>query len=539
MVLFMHKFVDQRVVNPTDSRGQQNLPWILASDVTTLVSAGLVVSRILSTSWIAVSAWRYAFILLETEGLTLQQFQSLISWQIHWPSWSKYHLITTLGLVGMTPSIFLAPVLAGAVGWKDHHSITVSKQVSYHNSAARGLAEWNSFLWDTSFFTRKGYVLRAAGFATLAWSNKITKEGTCRHVMALAAQMSPNSTVKNALIPCLEIHDFTWGGPTDAGVERMLENSTDISLLADDPLLYYHPGNSAVFESDKEKGWGAYVRNNGWRNSTLQVSKPPPVRFSGVKKVGIVLERAECEGLSSMFGNQTEMAKLKNQYYTRANCYLYGTVTFTAGIVRAPTATYLSERVVEFDGKPVILPDPWVMTALYLLPDVMARVAGMNVTTLAPWDNIDNYVKALIRQSYMGSWDALNDDYRIEPLELAAQQVVRLLKASVSFLRVYIWFAGQILVLASGLLLGYLQSKVSRPVVIDPAAAALMTDPNRVLESFPRDGLTGLSYVSTDDCKNEQLRLESGVLGDAHHYRLVLSDEDSDRPEKALLRSDN
>lgn len=358
--------------------------------------------------------------------------------------------------------------------------------------------------------------------------------------MTWAAQMPPNSTVKNALIPCLEIHDLTWGGPTDASVEDVLKNSSAISLLADEPLLNYHPGNSAVFDPEKEKGWDAYMKTTGWGNASVQVSTPPPIRFSGVKKVAVVLEtKKSCEGLTSMFGNQTELAQLKNQYQLRYNCYLYGTVTFTAGIVRAPTATYLSERVVEFDGNPEILPDPWVMTALYLLPDVMTRVSGMNATTPAPWDNIDNYVKEVIRQSYMGSWDALNDDYRTEPLGLEAQQVVRLLQASVSFLRVYIWFAGQILVLASGLLLGFLQSKVLRPVVINPAAAALMTDSNHVLEYFPSDGLTGMSYVSTGDCKKARLRLEPRGVDGAHHYMLVSSDENLDRPESVLPRSDN
>lgn len=165
----MHKFVDQRVVNSTGrSRGKQNVPWILASDVTTLVSVGLVVSRIMSTSWIVVSAWRYAYILLETEGLTLHQFQLLTSWRIYWPSWSKYHFITTLGLIGMIPSVFLAPMLAGAVGWKDHQWIMPPKQVSYHNTAARGMDQWYWFIYDSTLFTRKGYVYRAAGFATLA-----------------------------------------------------------------------------------------------------------------------------------------------------------------------------------------------------------------------------------------------------------------------------------------------------------------------------------------------------------------------------------
>ena len=96
----------------------------------------------------------------------------------------------------------------------------------------------------------------------------------------------------------------------------MLKNSSAISLLADEPLLNYHPGNSAVFNPEKEKGWDAYMKTTGWGNVSVQVSISPPIRFSEVKKVVVLERKKSCEGLTSMFGNQTELAQLKNQYQT-------------------------------------------------------------------------------------------------------------------------------------------------------------------------------------------------------------------------------
>ena len=67
---------------------------------------------------------------------------------------------------------------------------------------------------------------------------------------------------------------------------------------------------------------------------------------------------------------------------------------------------YITERVVEAeaDSPASIEGDNWVIESLYLLPDVMTKVALANASQIPTWDNLDGYVKALIRISYQAAW---------------------------------------------------------------------------------------------------------------------------------------
>jgi len=95
---------------------------------------------------------------------------------------------------------------------------------------------------------------------------------------------------------------------------------------------------------------------------------------------------------------------------------VYGTVYFTAGVVRAPSSTFVSSQVVEyyptvdFDDEEavssaidnvanIIEPSIWTREALWLMPDVMTSLAVMNSSLLPTWMNLNNYTATLIRQS--------------------------------------------------------------------------------------------------------------------------------------------
>jgi hypothetical protein len=51
--------------------------------VTSLISAGLVLQRLFTSSWLTQSAWTSMFIMLEKEGMTLTQAARLV--KFHWP----------------------------------------------------------------------------------------------------------------------------------------------------------------------------------------------------------------------------------------------------------------------------------------------------------------------------------------------------------------------------------------------------------------------------------------------------------------------
>ena len=122
------------------------------------------------------------------------------------------------------------------------------------------------------------------------------------------------------------------------------------------------------------------------------------------------------------------------------DCYSYATVNFTAGVVRSPTSTYISSRVIEadqVDEDMVIEPGPWVQEATYLMSDTMSMLSAMNTTTLETYNNRSGYIVKLVRYSYQASWDALYRDFdnRTQLLDVKPQEPR--IRATVSKGRVY------------------------------------------------------------------------------------------------------
>ncbi|KAF8241760.1 hypothetical protein K440DRAFT_641243 [Wilcoxina mikolae CBS 423.85] len=181
-----------------------------------------------------------------------------------------------------------------------------------------------------------------------------------------------------------------------------------VSLTKEPPFNYYHAGNAALFDE--------HFRNNypvsNYSNSTAQI--PSPAVFRGTKKIALLVVRQSTNNCTSLnetiFGNQTSMTKLIDLYSYHndydENCFLIGTVNFTAGAIRSSKATYITPRVIEMekDSSSSIDSDNWVIESLYALPNVMPKVSLLNVSQLATWDNIDGYIENLIRISYQTTW---------------------------------------------------------------------------------------------------------------------------------------
>lgn len=512
MIPFMLRFVDGRLVNSDDEQdGRPGQPRLRVSDITTLVSVALVFVRFVASVWTGMLAWRCAFFLLETEGLTLGQFNNIISWRVHWPRNLKRHLITTVLLLVTIPSSFVAPILAGAVDWRDYSEIVNTRQVEYRNIMADDYWYW--FIQDLG--TRKGLALRAAGFSTLAWAGTTDRiQKTCRHALPSGGEMPTGSIVENATIPCIEIHDINWDDPLDANVTAILgDEGLTITRLGDPPLRYYHQGNGALLEPTRNLNLGQYRVPTGpslrpGNSFAIGANFPPPRLFTGRMKVAVLLIRqGDCViRVPSMFGNSTYVQAFKTKGVSHGNCFRIGTVSFTAGVIRSPNATYVSPRVIESEVG-TILPHEWVLPALSFLPDVMVRVSGANSTSVPPWDNIDGYTRGLIRQSYMGTWDAMNEDFSRDRVELKAHEKHRLLQAKVLLPRLTVWFTMQLLVTVSGMAMWFLQRGASHPVVVDAAAVSLMVDSRQVLENDTHN-LTRMSYVTRKDC-GDKLRLKA------------------------------
>ena len=465
------------------------------SDVTTLVSAALVIVKLFVSWWttLAVHACANHFFpetLSPTpcgdgdvnqdtaQKATTGDIDFMRQWKL--PPWLKPPFALprrpgqwtmTFALVAGAGQVLIAPVLSGATNWT---SVSVTRNTATGSVAAVSpQADFSEWYWYNYPYTGTSYGLgrrpslrMAAGYASLAWADLLTvfENGTsrtgngCRHLVTSNDAMGLNSTLLNALLPCINIHSIQWYNASDSPSRvqtNLVLESYDLSIVNDAPFYYYNPGVAVMYDP-----------NHLWNNSQVTSVKPDAVLYTGQQTLWMLVQRQPwqnppCSHLDPTIFGSVDSLGLYN-YSTgdkvNSNCYFFGRVNFTAGVTVSPQSTYLSSRVVE-DQTPledvVFEASPWTQESLWLLPDLMTMISVMNSTLLPTYDNIDGYVEALVRQAYLAAWDMYHDSFDEDERQLtytALQSVSRQL-ADVSFARVFGWLGICLLMTLTGIFL--------------------------------------------------------------------------------------
>ena len=499
--------IDGRVVYFNSDAAWFRRAHLQADDITTIVSTAILVVRILTGAWAAKSAWRCAFILLETQGITLQQFNRMISWPTYFLRGSTDAYITTLTLLLLVPANLVSPVITGAVGWKE-----VSKEVTratfQHAGPNTPNEGWNSYSGMIEV-TAEMFSLFAASAVGVGWREFGKNNNRSSRLLARPGQRaSTNGTIDNLIMPFLEIHSISWDKRSDfdTNITDELEMGSDarsrITLSGKRPFDIPHLGGAVLFD---ENFLDDYPTNKTNDRETI----PSPTVFRGTKKIALLIKygnTGECDTpRGTLFGNKTTMARLKNLYPSRLAgyevCFLIGTVNFTAGVVRQ-RATFIDPRVIgaEVDTSASIEGDNWVIETLYLLPDAMMKIAMLNISQTPTWDNLDGHVEDLIRISYQTTWGVLSQAFNFSPLNLTMHEFSQRLQAVVSLPRVVGWYCAQILVLVSAALLWLLQRRSNRPITVDAGVVALLVDATPILNKYDATReLSRMSYVMKRD----------------------------------------
>ena len=277
------------------------------SDVTTLVSAALVIVKFFVSWWTAVAVHACAnHFFPETASTTLSEDGDgnngiaqrgdtaskdfLRRWKL--PPWLKppFSLpgrpgqwTMTFALVAGAVQILIAPLLSGSINWT---SVSVTRTTAEFVTSVSPQANFSDWYWYNYPYTGANYGLSrrpslrmAAGYASLAWSDVLTlfENGTsrtgngCRHVVTGNDAVGPNSTLLSAVLPCINVHSIEWynasDGPSTAQTNLVLE-SGDLSIVNDAPFFYYEPGVAVIYDL-----------NNLWNNSQVASVKPDAVLY--------------------------------------------------------------------------------------------------------------------------------------------------------------------------------------------------------------------------------------------------------------------
>jgi len=150
--------------------------------------------------------------------------------------------------------------------------------------------------------------------------------------------------------------------------------------------------------------------------------------------------------------------------------------------------------VVNPTGSTGCSPDPLVDEIFAMMPQVMEKVAIMNVTGISQVRQLEQWTRRLLKQAYFATWTAMSIEFsslaydrtdgesKEGPLSSSIKVPVQMVKASVYVRRIWLWLALNGLVTMSGLFLLIWQSACERKPVVDPVLSAVMLDPRKLLD---------------------------------------------------------
>jgi hypothetical protein len=522
---------DYKALDGTSKSRSSNGKFTLRSgDITSLISAAVIILNVITTIWCSTSLAQCAFVELEKSGLTIAQFNRMMTW----PNIPRLKVSGISGLVMIIllanfPQAYIAPLLEGSVNWGAAFEEVGEVMVASGNPAA----DFNLWGWyGGKLQDRKAAVRRAAGMANLAWgtTNGSADSGTlrkrCRHVIN-DNQLPVNSRLANVTMPCIIIHSIKWPTGPEPGIVNTVADESELLTISDTTAFSFvnYPGNAVLFDQTnttlKLPYSGGLDDDDLFRPDSVY---PASFKFSGMMTAIVLLGKEYYDAPYFVDGFGYPQPNNNFSTFSSANQldFTYLEVNFTVGITTVPSSTYISSQVVEGNADPQaeeIVAGPWVREALYLLPDVMSMVAIMNTTSLDTWGNLFNYTENLIRYSYQGSWDMLQRNFDPNTTTLVATIADPRVQATVSHVRVYCWLFVNLMLTLSVIPLLWLTTKCDRNIVIDGPLALLLTDPRELFikdsraDMYQSHHLSNLAFLSGKEKKITIQLVPDGIEG--------------------------
>jgi hypothetical protein len=498
------------------------------SDVTSLISAALVLIRLVTSAWFTTSAWRGTYILLEKRGMTLAQMSNMV--MFHWPGFSNglgsgYTWLTAAMFLLIIPAQLIAPLASGSVSWVPGLSYSAGPELEIPTAHA-GLY-WQYF--GLYIEHRSRAVLRAAArsstdlAADLFNASSQARMLSQRHINALSS-LPTDTTIDRVAMPYISIDSFEWieqASAMPSWIPQVVENSTEALDFSQgsNPMTHTDPGTAAVLKNTTSSAYKVY---------------PKSETFFGERYVAMLVSRTNlvdvCPSSSPVFGPIGQISLFSQNFPGIAiSCFAVAKVKLSIGQIICRNCKMVGPSVVQASSTNEtlhILPDPLIPIILDMLPEVMGFMATMNTTSAPTYNNIEYYLRGTIALAYQASWNSLTDLFSDDGESNSTtgssvpQDVIR---ASVLASRMYAWFGLNLLLTAAGLILMWLQSRCNGKTVRDFTLAAILMDPQEILRQ-DESGICNAVTISKQDRSLGAFKLieESATNPGWHHRQLVL-----------------
>jgi hypothetical protein len=504
---------------------------LLQTDIITIVSSWVTVSRLLAATWCVSTAWRCALILLDKEGASLSELQRIFRWQLLFgariggrstsQSSSRYArpVIVTI-LILLFPCQFSGPILTGSITWISSYKLLPSNVP---------LTDISSILDETGWRVYKQYPhsplipARANRYAILSYQSQEETNTMKRHFALEATNLTVNSRLLNITLPYFITKDLQWVRNPDVELD-----DAQLNLITNIPDIIYFPWTrlaDIVFILVPDS-WESPIGN--------ETRTIPP--SSVIRERRLVAGRPLVTDISTPCNggalNLTDDIGFYDYRPTsgsaRHECYIFAWITFEAGAADcAPCRVSASpDPIVQNDTELIIKPDPLTRDTLDLMRSTTSEMIRFSEIPLPDYrGDVSRYVSELLLRSYAATWTALTrvtgvaDGDAPAALSTGVEIASEGLKAVVSFPRVFVWLFLNLLVTVSGAIFVLLQLSCSQPIVANPRLAAMLLDSKEVLHIGQR-GFCNFSSLTSADQEIGNLRVRADRVG---HRKLELA----------------
>lgn len=470
----------------------------LQSDITTAVSSGVTIVRFFVAMWLAAMTWRCIFILMEKEGISLQQIDILLTAQIHFlprrNSSTRIGLLVSIILLLSFPCQLSGPILTGSITWSSSNGFIEGGNLPDIPTGYIGDFSDPDFIFrfplnfsDSEVGVYSVGAQSANGYAINAWQGSRDDQKTMKRIVLSAFTIPINSTLNNITLPYFAISELEWiKDPVNELPPAILQsfgNNTNWNPFVPGFNLIGPAGTFAIIPDS----WGV-------------VSPPPP--YNGIVTetryiAGIIgTYTASCQ--DSPFGDlPANIGQYNGSYF---GCYIYGRITYVAGATECQKCRISSWLTVQNDTELTVSPDNTTLFAIGLMPMVGTMMTLQNLSLPGTYNNLDEYVTELFIRSYGASWSLLNYfmQFTTEFLATDVQIAVPTSRANVMWWRVVLWLTLNMMFTLSGLLFLAIQRTCDQPLIGQPSLAALLLDTTEVQHKRNR-ALCDFSTLVADD----------------------------------------
>ncbi|KAH7083551.1 hypothetical protein FB567DRAFT_87133 [Paraphoma chrysanthemicola] len=486
------------------------------AEVTALVSATLVVIRLIADVCSALLAWRLIVALLEKAGVTLEELCRIVDSRMpimpRWYSvrqmfWSFFAIIV---IVLMWPSSVAAPLANSSIQWIPSTRIIPSQVQDLAPPRIEPKNDWPALNYPE---TIQEITLKAAtmGIRSPDFTGAFNRssQGSPRRFLYLNPQF-PQGGLGNMTMPFFEAVDIAWvPWPSELRTSDPLRNG---SMMENPPLA-------------RRAGSLGFLQPRQWRFQDSAEYKA--VAYKGKKTIPVLVgsigtdqgtEDSQCPNTSTIFGvlptvHQLRIAWYFNDRWAAYDCWLLAEVSFTAGkadqqacditLIGAADDMHIavptnSSLVAELDIKP----DLAVLPTLDLMTDVLRNLVLMNVGGAFRYNNLEGYIQGILSAAYYSTHSALLYQLKSSNETASAVQMESVIRASINRPRLYGWLALNSCLLIAALMLWIVWriTRVTSKVVQMPTLVALTMDLNAV-SHFNGDGLCNAVALKSKDKK--------------------------------------